>query len=141
MVTAIPAKTATWKHPLTQFAFTNDASLLVNFGSRTDNCAKERRPVCKEAATAAQVLAAPFVDGRVTAPLAVFASGLRNSMGLAVHSSGTIVQAENSRDFIDQADPKLSDDELPHDELNVLVRRKLRLAVLFRRSTKCSRVS
>ena len=61
-------------------------------------------------------------DGRVTAPLAVSASGLRNWMGLAVHSSGAIVQAENSHDWIHQADPKLSDDELPHDELNVLVR-------------------
>jgi glucose/arabinose dehydrogenase len=120
-VTALPAKTETWKHPLTQFAFTADNALLVNFGSRTDNCAKERRAICKEASTAARVLRAPFAGGLTTAPLTTFAVGLRNSMGLAVHSSGTVVQAENSRDFIDQADPKLSDVELPHDELNVLV--------------------
>jgi glucose/arabinose dehydrogenase len=120
-VTGVPAKTATWKHPLTQLSFTNDGALLVNFGSRTDNCAKERRAVCKEASTAAQILRAPFANGVTTAPLTSFAMGLRNSMGLAVHSSGTIVQAENSRDSIDQADPKLSDVELPHDELNVLV--------------------
>jgi glucose/arabinose dehydrogenase len=120
-VTRVPTKTATWKHPLTQLAFTNDGALLVNLGSRTDNCSKERRAVCKEASVAAQVLRAPFANGVTTASLTPFATGLRNSMGLAVHSSGTIVQAENSRDFIDQADPKLSDAELPHDELNVLV--------------------
>jgi glucose/arabinose dehydrogenase len=120
-VTTIPAKSTTWKHPLTQFAFTNESTLLVNFGSRTDNCAKERRVVCKEASTAARVLQAPFANGVTAGPLTSFATGLRNSMGLAVHSSGTIVQAENSRDFIDQADPKLNDVELPHDEINVLV--------------------
>ena len=41
-------------------------------------------------------------------------------MGLAVHGSGTIMQAENGRDDINKADPKLSDETLPHEELNVI---------------------
>jgi glucose/arabinose dehydrogenase len=43
---------------------------------------------------------------------------------LSVHHSGTVLQGENSRDFIDDADPALSDQELPHDELNVIVKGK-----------------
>jgi glucose/arabinose dehydrogenase len=127
-VVTLPAKTSDWKHPLTQFAFTNDGGLLINFGSRTDNCAKERRPVCAEAeggpgkTAAGVVLRGNFANGKVNGTLTKYATGLRNSMGLATHASGTVVQAENSRDSIDSADPKLSDEELPHDELNVLTR-------------------
>jgi glucose/arabinose dehydrogenase len=41
-----------------------------------------------------------------------FAFGLRNSMALAVHSSGTVLQAENNIDF--------PDERFPAEEINVL---------------------
>ena len=125
-VVTLPARPGSWKHPLTQFVFSADGGLLVNHGSRSDNCAGEKRLACTEAEGSASkvpagvVLRGGFASGKVVSPLKTFASGLRNSMGLTVHSSGTILQAENSRDSIDQADPKLSDEALPHDELNVL---------------------
>ena len=125
-VVTLPARPGSWKHPLTQFAFSADGGLLVNHGSRTDNCAGEKGPICAEAegtrskVGAGVVLRGTFTKGKVSGPLTKYASGLRNSMGIAVHQSGTVVQAENSRDSIDQADPKLSDEALPHDELNVL---------------------
>jgi glucose/arabinose dehydrogenase len=52
------------------------------------------------------------VDATTLKPLA---SGLRNTMALAVLPSGQLVGATNARDFINLADPKLSDNELPHD--------------------------
>jgi len=51
-----------------------------------------------------------------------YASGLRNSMALAVHSdSGALLQGENSRDNIHRRMPGVENDEdLPHDELNLI---------------------
>jgi glucose/arabinose dehydrogenase len=60
-----------------------------------------------------------WATGKVTGS-SVIARGLRNSLGLAVHPSGTILEADNGRDAINDADPKLSDETLPHDELNVI---------------------
>lgn len=126
-VATLPSRPGTWKHPLTQFAFGTDGALFVNHGSRTDNCANDKRSMCAEAEGSASrlpagiVLRGAFGSGKVSGPLKKYAVGLRNSMGIAVHSSGTILQAENSRDAIDLADPKLSDEALPHDELNVLI--------------------
>ncbi len=53
----------------------------------------------------------------------VFASGLRNSLGLAQHpGSKVILQVENARDDIDQVMTGLENDEdLPPDEINWLV--------------------
>ena len=48
------------------------------------------------------------------------ASGLRNSMGLAVMPDGALVAAVNARDAINRADPSLSDALLPHDTLDVI---------------------
>jgi glucose/arabinose dehydrogenase len=57
------------------------------------------------------------VDARTLKP---FATGLRNSMALAVLPDGRLLAAVNARDAIDQADPTLSDDLLPHDTLDLI---------------------
>jgi glucose/arabinose dehydrogenase len=114
-------------HPLTQLLFTRDRSLLVSLGSDTNNCEKSKgRTACpsavgRDAVAVVRRYAMTWPEGRVGAWTLV-ARGLRNSMGLAEHSSGTLVQVENGRDDIAAADPKLDDETLPHDELNVLDR-------------------
>lgn len=117
-------------HPLTALTFLSDGSMLVNFGSDTNNCAGDsKRKTCRAASgrdAVATVRRYTFsTDGKPAAAGGeVFASGLRNSMAMVQHSSGTVLQVENSRDAIDEADPSLSDEDLPHDELNELVKGK-----------------
>ncbi len=114
-------------HPLTTVAFLNDGSMLVNFGSNTNNCADEAKSKTCKAASGGSAVATirryTFSNDAARAAQggAIYASGLRNSMGIVQHKSGTILQIENSRDAIDEADPKLSDERLPHDEINELV--------------------
>ena len=114
-------------HPLTQLLFTQDRSLLVSLGSDTNNCEKSRgRPSCpsavgRDAVAVVRRYTMTWPEGQV-GPWSLIARGLRNSMGLAEHRSGTLVQVENGRDAITAADPKLDDETLPHDELNVLNR-------------------
>jgi glucose/arabinose dehydrogenase len=123
VVTGLPGKGL---HPLTPFAFTPEKQLLVGVGSSTNNCEKFKgKPTCPaaEGRNAIAVIRKYTMDwpsGKAGA-WTVAARGLRNSMGMAVHSSGTVMQAENGRDDITKADPKLSDDTLPNDELNVVV--------------------
>ena len=114
-------------HPLTQLLFTQDRSLLVGLGSDTNNCEKAKgRSACpsaagRDAVAVVRRYSLTWPEGRV-GPWTLVARGLRNSMGLAEHRSGTLVQVENGRDDITAADPKLDDETLPHDELNVLDR-------------------
>jgi glucose/arabinose dehydrogenase len=122
VVTGLPGKGL---HPLTPFAFTSDKQLLVGVGATTNNCEKfNGKPTCpaaegKNAVGVIRKYSMAWPAGKAGAWTLV-ARGLRNSMGLAVHSSGTIMQAENGRDAINEADPKLSDETLPHEELNVI---------------------
>ena len=124
VVTGLPGKGL---HPLTPFAFTPDKQLLVGVGSSTNNCEKFKgKPTCpaaegKNASAVIRRYAMQWPSGKAGA-WTVVARGLRNSMGMAVHSSGTILQAENGRDAINDADPKLSDETLPHEELNVITK-------------------
>jgi glucose/arabinose dehydrogenase len=122
LVVTLPAKAGEWKHPLTQFAWLSDGSMLVNNGSRTDNCAQDKGKLCAEAQGPVPAGSILRVLPGETKPTQTYVSGLRNSMGIAVHKSGTVIQAENSRDSIDNADPSLNDAALPHDELNVLTK-------------------
>jgi glucose/arabinose dehydrogenase len=123
VVTELPGKGL---HPLTPFAFTPDKQLLVGVGSSTNNCEKFKgKPTCPaaEGRNAIAVIRKYTMDwpsGKAGA-WTVVARGLRNSMGMAVHSSGTVMQAENGRDAINEADPKLSDETQPNEELNVVV--------------------
>ncbi len=112
-------------HPLVQMLFLKDGSLLVNVGSDTNNCAGGSKSGTCAVATGPRAVGAvrryvfDKVGGTVTS-MTVMATGLRNSMGFAQHKSGTMLQIENSRDAINEADPKLDDETLPHDELNEL---------------------
>jgi glucose/arabinose dehydrogenase len=112
-------------HPLTVMAFTADKKLVVNVGSSTNNCEKFKgKTLCPTAEGPKPLgtlrlytldLAAGKSKGFVT-----LARGVRNSLGIAVHPSGTIMQAENSRDAINEADPTFDDETMPADELNVV---------------------
>ena len=114
---------ATDSHPLTNFAFDpRNYDLYINSGSPSDHCldsdvanpgpclqveTQKKSAILKIPWTA--LAAAP--TGGVNTWTRV-ALGLRNSMALAIHSSGTLIQGENSRDFA-------SLDE-PFEELNVI---------------------
>ncbi len=116
------------RHPLVNMAFAEDGSLYVNVGSATDNC--ESAPEATRAAGRC-----PETEGKDAVGLVrryrvdkqgnisggeVFATGMRNSMALAIHPSGTVLEGENSRDAIHKPLGLPNDEELPHDELNVL---------------------
>jgi glucose/arabinose dehydrogenase len=131
----IPALPATGRHPLTAFVFDRNGDLLVNVGSHSDNCESEKNALpnpakpCpetegKDARGVIRKYSMRWPQGTVTG-MEIFASGLRNSMALAVlRASNTLLQAENARDAIHLRDPRLSDEALPHDELNVIERGK-----------------
>ena len=122
VITDLPGKGL---HPLATFAFTATGDLIVNTGSSTDSCDGQKgKATCAEVEGRAglgglRLYHFAWPAGRVTG-WDRLAQGLRNSMALAVHPSGTILEADNGRDAINDADPKLSDALLPHDELNVI---------------------
>ncbi|MBX3020672.1 MAG: PQQ-dependent sugar dehydrogenase [Bdellovibrionales bacterium] len=113
-----------YMHPLTQFAFHPvNGDIYINYGSPTDHCfASDDGGGYRSCPEGDQdghgsLLRIPGSllknipkDGVVVTE--VTANGLRNSMALAVHPTGTVVQGENARDF-----PEL---EEPYEELNVL---------------------
>lgn len=118
------------RHPLVTLALAPDGALFVNVGSATDHCeraddsAPDPAKPCPETegtpprGSVLRVAAdAVPADARTLAP---FARGLRNSMALAVLPNGTPLALVNARDAIDQADPSLSDEALPHDFYTVL---------------------
>lgn len=103
------------RHPLSYFIFDRDGALLVNVGALTDQCATDAKAgaaKCSETGSAQIRRYAYLGNGKWSRDYTIFAQGLRNSMALALHPSGTILQAENSIDF--------SDPNSPFEELNVL---------------------
>ena len=108
------------RHPLSSFVFDGNGDLLVNVGAPSDRCLDaagkpktNARGACVEEGATAQVRRHAYLgNGRWAEASTVFASGLRNSIALVRHPSGTILQAENS---VDLATP-----EHPFDEVNVL---------------------
>lgn len=106
------------RHPLSSFIFDADGALLVNVGAPSDQCPPDAARACPQAegprAQAAIWRYAYLGGGRWSDRPEVFARGLRNSLALARHRSGTLLQAENS---IDIADPAR-----PYDEINRLTR-------------------
>ncbi|WP_299428709.1 PQQ-dependent sugar dehydrogenase [uncultured Meiothermus sp.] len=111
------------RHPLTQMVFDGAGHLFVNVGSASDNCQQDKgKPACAEAGRNGLIRRYTFQwpQGSVRG-WSVYATGLRNSMALAIHPSGTLLQGENSRDAIQAADPRISDEAHPADELNVVV--------------------
>lgn len=138
------------RHPLKQFVFdaNNPDILYVNIGSASDNGETngvyERNPLDEQQDRGAirkyvlegpERLAktadptsphcknpAPAAGQKCPSEYTVFARGLRNSMALVMHPSGTLLQGENSRDSINKRAPELSsrEGELPQEELNVV---------------------
>ncbi|KQP44885.1 gluconolaconase [Brevundimonas sp. Leaf280] len=108
------------RHPLSSFLFDSNGDLLVNVGAPSDRCVDARgraranaAGACIDSAATAQVRRHAYLgNGRWAEDSTVFASGLRNSIALVRHPSGTILQGENSVD--------LTTPDHPYDEINVL---------------------
>ena len=108
------------RHPLSHFVFDGNGDLLVNVGADTDQCeteALEANGFCEESdglTPRAAIRRYRYIGGGTwdSTPL-IEARGLRNSLVLLRHVSGTLIQAENSYDFA-PTEPR------PHDEVNVL---------------------
>ncbi|KIC56998.1 gluconolaconase [Brevundimonas nasdae] len=108
------------RHPLSSFVFDANGDLLVNVGAPSDRCVDTRgraranaSGACVDSAATAQVRRHAYLGaGRWADDSTVFASGLRNSIALVRHPSGTILQGENSVD--------LTTPDHPYDEINVL---------------------
>jgi glucose/arabinose dehydrogenase len=109
------------RHPLSSFIFDLDGSLLVDVGAPSDQCLDAKgQPIgatrCAQsegAETAAVIRRYPYLGhGAWSARYTVLAAGLRNSVAMARHYSGTLLQAENSYDFN-------SVDE-PYETINVI---------------------
>lgn len=117
------------KHPLAAFSVAPDGSLFINIGSATDHCEKGDGSVPDPVVPCPETVShtpprgsllhvmpqAEPVNAQIITPYAV---GMRNSMALAVSPSGKLYDAVNARDAINQADPGLSDEDLPHDTFN-----------------------
>lgn len=110
------------RHPLSHFIFDANGDLLVNVGADTDQCADAETGLpsgerCREAegsdARAVIRRYAYLGAGRWNPTPTVLAQGLRNSLVLLRHASGTLLQGENSYDFAPAA-------ERPYDEINVI---------------------
>lgn len=108
------------RHPLSFFIFDANGDLLVNVGAPTDQCLVDGKPdgakTCDESEgsepTAAIRRYAYLGNGKWNPAFTVFARGLRNSLALARHSSGTLLQAENNIDYTTTYSP--------YEELNIL---------------------
>jgi glucose/arabinose dehydrogenase len=106
------------RHPLSAFAFAPDGALLVNIGAPSDQCldARGKAPgdLCPESESGERAASIrrypPDGHGGWSRDYTVYARGLRNSVALGVHRSGTVLQGENSYDFDDHWQP--------YDEVN-----------------------
>lgn len=95
------------RHPIASFLFDADGALLVNVGAPSDQClsaqGKATAPTCLESEQGEQSASlrryASTGPDTWSAQYTVHAAGLRNSIALARHPSGTILQGENSYDF------------------------------------------
>lgn len=112
-------------HPLKQMLFDANGNLYLSMGSKTDHCEGKDGAApsfpCKEA----QGERATASIWKVTAfnpqpRMQVYARGLRNAMGMVWTTNNELLVTENSRDNISQADKKLKDANLPHDELDIV---------------------
>lgn len=101
-------------HPLKNFAFDAQGNLLLNIGSSSDRCNK-KVPLeqCLDGTEASiRRYAYDANTDTYSSEFTLLGRGLRNSMALAVHASGTVLQAENSYDFPDEKEP--------YEEVNIV---------------------
>jgi glucose/arabinose dehydrogenase len=101
-------------HPLKNFAFAGNGDLLVNIGSTSDRCEKAASKDACTSGAEASVRRYRYDASRDSwsPAFTLIGRGLRNSMALAVHASGTVLQAENSID--------LPNADEPYEEINLL---------------------
>jgi hypothetical protein len=101
-------------HALTNFDFDPGGDLYVNVGSPDDSCSGRAQSKCGLDEKNAQVRKYTYKESndKWDSAYTVFARGLRNSLALAVHATGTVLQGENSID--------LKGLHEPFEELNVL---------------------
>ncbi len=123
VVTDLPA----WKghrHPLSAFIIDQQNNLIVNTAAPSDQCKKNdnKFKACSEYrmhntdnAAIRKYIYKKDSDSW-NEHYSVIASGLRNSMALAQHQSGTILQAENNMDFEGL--------DTPFEEINVIQKGK-----------------
>ena len=124
VISDLPFPDGKYLHPLTSFVFLKNNDLLINIGSKTDDCGLLKKTALPKSnpATNAECDELKEVGLRRYRFIAKnnqwenkfdqYATGLRNSVALLVHSSGTILQGENS------ADLKSADE--PYEEINVI---------------------
>lgn len=127
-VAALPSR---GRHLLPALLFDAKGDLIVSVGSASDHCenadgAMAPGPVCAErsgndALGVIRKYTMQWPAGKA-AGWTVLARGLRNSMAMAIDArTGQLWQADNGRDNMQTAMPSLkNDDELPHDELNLV---------------------
>ncbi len=129
-----------YRHSLKTIVFDRKKNLWLNIGSHSNNCEKEdylknlslSKPVlCSEAdgPNPNGAIQKYVFDWGMKPPkvisTSVVARGLRNSVAMTAYPrNGLILQAENGRDSINRADSTLSDDTLPHEEINVITEGK-----------------
>ncbi len=109
------------RHPLSSFIFDADGSLLVDVGAPSDQCLDAKNQPegaqhCDQSEGAeptAAIRRYPYLGSGKWGAYTVLARGLRNSVAMARHASGTLLQAENSYDFP-------TPDE-PYESINVIV--------------------
>jgi glucose/arabinose dehydrogenase len=109
------------RHPLSHFIFDGNGDLLVNVGAATDQCTdKTGAPLgatCPESGgddARAVIRRYRYLGGgRWDRKPTILARGLRNSLVLVRHESGTLLQGENSYDFAPM-------DDRPYDEINII---------------------
>lgn len=112
-------------HPLKQMLFDAQGNLYLSMGAKTDHCENANNTApsypCAEAAGKNATASIWKITALRKQPQStVYARGLRNAMGMAWSAKGELVVTENGRDSINRNDSKLSDAQLPHDEINVL---------------------
>jgi glucose/arabinose dehydrogenase len=101
------------RHPLSAFAFAADGALLVNIGAPSDQCLDKqgKRPgdLCPQSESGERAASirryASDGHGGWSRAFTLYARGLRNSVALGVHPTGTVLQGENSYDFDDRRHP------------------------------------
>lgn len=109
-------------HNLPGLAFARDGGLFVSIGSASDNCedSSGRRPnpnrICAELAGHPPRASILYLPANRQGPQ-VYGLGIRNALALVQLPNGALLAASNGRDNIDQADPRLSGEKLPHDLL------------------------
>ncbi|MDH4227019.1 MAG: PQQ-dependent sugar dehydrogenase [Deltaproteobacteria bacterium] len=118
VVEGLPAEKGNM-HPLSHFVFLENNDLLLNIGAPSDDCKSELssgKCSTRESFAALRLYRYEQKTNSWSKDFELYAKGLRNSMALSVHPSGTILQSENNMDFD-------SDDE-PYEEINVIERGK-----------------